>query len=328
MEKDLNQFIAQTTSIVHSNSSCSTMMLPLQSSASSISSSPRRRNISPSGSPQSSKTDLQREEMYAVSEKDKFTRSFFTASQAFALAALCSSIAALSTALVAFSFFRGSFDVYADQIAASTARSLVSTRSVRSLASSGLRPLEGEELVPEVSRLVHSPLLFSEASVRLRDGDGRGDPIMQMEENKLGSPSPHVAWLMSFPNSGTSFTLHLVREASNCTTATNYALEGDIKDEQSVPAIEGPEGQNGPFLELIRGRHTNMPSTILTKTHCKGICAGKGCGPHGGIETVRSFLNGCLSGVKAIEKDGHIGTQKVRYDRKLVKKAIHIFRHP
>lgn len=122
--------------------------------------------------------------------------------------------------------------------------------------------------------------------------------------------------------------MHLTREASNCTTATNYALEGDIRDEPSVQAIEGPDGRNGPWLELIRDRHTNVPPVILTKTHCKGICAGKGCGPHGGIETVRSFLMGCLSGVKAVEKNGKIVKQKVAYNPKLVKKAIHIFRHP
>ena len=120
----------------------------------------------------------------------------------------------------------------------------------------------------------------------------------------------------------------MTREASNCTTATNYALEGDIRDEPSVPAIDGPAGVNGPWLELIRDRHTNVPSVILTKTHCKGICAGNDCGPHGGIETVRSFMMGCLSGVKAVKKDGKIVKEKVKYNPSIVKKAIHIFRHP
>jgi len=76
-----------------------------------------------------------------------------------------------------------------------------------------------------------------------------------------------VAWLMSFPNSGTSYTLNLVREASNKTTATNYALEGEIKDQPSVPAISSSSG--GPFLEIIPNRTTDLPSRyILTKTHC------------------------------------------------------------
>lgn len=73
-----------------------------------------------------------------------------------------------------------------------------------------------------------------------------------------------VAWLMSFPNSGTSYTIHLIRETSNTTTATNYALEGDIKDEASVPAIKGSE--DGPYLELIKTIQTNIPKFILTKT--------------------------------------------------------------
>jgi hypothetical protein len=42
----------------------------------------------------------------------------------------------------------------------------------------------------------------------------------------------------------------MTREASNCTTGTNYALEGDIKDKPSVPAIPGKIGENGPFLEV------------------------------------------------------------------------------
>lgn len=56
------------------------------------------------------------------------------------------------------------------------------------------------------------------------------------------------------------------------TTATNYGLEGDIKDEESVPAfpnIKHPE--EGPFLELIPDRETNTPDLFLTKTHCGGV---------------------------------------------------------
>lgn len=95
-----------------------------------------------------------------------------------------------------------------------------------------------------------------------------------------------------------------------------------------MPAIPGPVGEKGPFLELIPNRHTNVPGTILTKTHCKGICTRDDCGPGAGIETVRSFMHGCVSGLKAVEENGKIVTHKVAYDPKLVKKAIHIFRHP
>jgi hypothetical protein len=71
---------------------------------------------------------------------------------------------------------------------------------------------------------------------------------------------PQLVWLMSFPNSGTSYTLHLTRETTNLTTATNYALEGDIKDEPSVPVHHS--SPQGPFFELIRGRNTTVPPKL------------------------------------------------------------------
>ena len=138
--------------------------------------------------------------------------------------------------------------------------------------------------------------------------------------------TPKVAWLMSFPNSGTSFTIHMTREASNCTTATNYALEGEIKDQPSKPAIPGE--WNGPWLELIPNRTTTIPSTILTKTHCKGFCSGRSCGPEKTVQTMRSFQQGCLSGTRAVQTNQGLEKKTVTYDPTLVSKAIHIFRHP
>lgn len=120
----------------------------------------------------------------------------------------------------------------------------------------------------------------------------------------------------------------MTREASNCTTATNYGLEGDIKDKPSVQAIPGDAGKNGPFLELIPDRHTNVPETILTKTHCKAFCSGSLCGTDNTIHTARSFMKGCLSGFRGVETDHGLDRVKVTYNASLVGKAIHIFRHP
>jgi hypothetical protein len=120
----------------------------------------------------------------------------------------------------------------------------------------------------------------------------------------------------------------MTREAANCTTATNYALEGEIKDKASVQAIPGPEGELGPFLELIPDRFTTVPEVILTKTHCKGFCSGRSCGPDKTVHTVRSFMTGCLTGTRAIETDDGVEKIYVTYKPERVKKAIHIFRHP
>jgi hypothetical protein len=142
-----------------------------------------------------------------------------------------------------------------------------------------------------------------------------------------GISRPNIAWLMSFPNSGTSFTLHMTREASNTTTATNYAMEGDVRDLASTQVIEGKAGENGPFLELIKNRYSNIPHTILTKTHCAGFCSL--CGPRKlWFETPRTFLRGCLSGTRAVYGQNGLEEIDVIYDKSLVTKAIHIYRHP
>ena len=118
----------------------------------------------------------------------------------------------------------------------------------------------------------------------------------------------------------------MTREAANCTTATNYALEGEIKDQPSVQAIPGELGANGPFLELLPNRTTSVPKTILTKTHCTGFCTDEMCR---NIHTARSFLTGCLTNTKAVvSEDGGLEKIHLRYSRSLVKKAIHLIRHP
>lgn len=65
-------------------------------------------------------------------------------------------------------------------------------------------------------------------------------------------------------------------------------MEGDIKNAESVPAFKGDTEGDGPFLELIPGRHTTIPKLILTKTHCAGVSTSYT--PTSYIETPRSFF--------------------------------------
>ena len=127
-------------------------------------------------------------------------------------------------------------------------------------------------------------------------------------------------------NSGTSYTLHLTRQATNTTTATNYALEGDIKDKPSIPIHNA--AQQGPFLQICNDRNTTLPTNyILTKTHCHAFCSD--CLPQNYIETPRSFEVSCRTGTRAVaDKSGQLVKQKVTYDQALVAKAVHMFRHP
>ncbi len=130
----------------------------------------------------------------------------------------------------------------------------------------------------------------------------------------------------SFPNSGTSYTLHTVRELTNTTTATNYGLEGDIKDEDSAPAFKGDIGVNGPYLELIPGRTTTIPELILTKTHCGGYSYS--LNPDSYIVNPRKFLRECLFSLKGVRSNDTMARQPVWYSPDLVKKVVHIVRDP
>ena len=131
---------------------------------------------------------------------------------------------------------------------------------------------------------------------------------------------------LSLTRSSLSFSYIISTELTNTTTATNYGLEGDIKDKESTPAFEG--GFNGPFLELIPDRSTNIPKLILTKTHCGGIAASRN--PTTYIETPRSFLKACLKGKRGVlsTESKSLATHSTWYSQELVKKVVHIFRNP
>ena len=268
---------------------------------------------------------------------------------AVALAALSAALAAVATAIGALSMLGDRPQYYPENLLPPTRNSIVS-RTLRSTslhtsvdytsADEGFGAGVGQEKKDSQAMLSpdRAPVMIHEAQVPSLE---RNSLLPQVETNvnrvsghlhnfvtaeDKGS-FPMVAWLMSFPNSGTSYTLHLLREVTNTTTATNYGLEGDIKDEPSVPVHEGNE--NGPFLELIRTIKTKIPPRyILTKTHCTGFCAD--CDPTSFIETPRSFQMGCLSGRKGIQgKNGKgMRTVPVRYEADFVKKTVHLIRSP
>ncbi len=150
------------------------------------------------------------------------------------------------------------------------------------------------------------------------------------------------AHTQSFPNSGTSYTLHAIRELTNTTTATNYGLEGEVRDEESVPVFPGEEnGLNGPYLELLPGKTTTLPKLILTKTHCGGYPTI--LDPEKYILSSRSFLRWCLTGKRGVYSSSSsssssffsvfgatptIESRPVQYDQNVVKRVVHLIRNP
>lgn len=155
-----------------------------------------------------------------------------------------------------------------------------------------------------------------------------------------GSPEefdPRIAWLASFPNSGTSFTMTLVARATNTTFATNYGIEANYgsKETPSLPIYA--RHLEGPYMPdpETSYHHRQLPygHHVITKTHCGGYCVN--CGPDeyaygydGNNDTFSapvSFLGDCASG-HAIDSNGNL--VDVSYPPERVSRVIHLVRNP
>eukprot|EP00751_Fragilariopsis_kerguelensis_P038818 CAMPEP_0171021160 /NCGR_PEP_ID=MMETSP0736-20130129/30439_1 /TAXON_ID=186038 /ORGANISM="Fragilariopsis kerguelensis, Strain L26-C5" /LENGTH=384 /DNA_ID=CAMNT_0011459287 /DNA_START=202 /DNA_END=1353 /DNA_ORIENTATION=+ len=97
---------------------------------------------------------------------------------------------------------------------------------------------------------------------------------------------PHIVWLASFPNSGTSYTMTMVARSSNKSYATNYGNEVTPPELPNSLSIypRRPEGPFWPGLSGIMNTPRPLPDKyVITKTHCGSRCVN--CGPDEYIET-------------------------------------------
>ena len=149
---------------------------------------------------------------------------------------------------------------------------------------------------------------------------------------------PRIAWVMSFPNSGTSFTMRLVQRMSNITGASNYGMECDTDSQGSnYPVYK--RSPDGPFFSQLKKRR--MPTRYIpTKTHCGGYTTNSG--PDKYIHTARSFMMQCLTGNRLtpeFDEDGNVISARgkalyqvekhhTHYDPSLVQRAVHVVRDP
>lgn len=139
-----------------------------------------------------------------------------------------------------------------------------------------------------------------------------------------------IAWLMSFPNSGTTYTSHFVRKVTQTKTATNYAelhlskavLNG-LETKESMPVYDdqptGPFWSDGEGAELASG-------FVLTKTHCGAPCVW--CKPAQYTQMIHHFRHRCLRSDKMRVVNGTKTITKTMYPPTRVKKAVHVVRNP
>jgi len=209
------------------------------------------------------------------------------------------------------------------------------------LPPSGTPPTTGRstESAPTKSQHKSKPTALPSKSDTKRDDGGATKP---RQHAKL-----KLAWLMSFPNSGSSYTTKLVRTMTNASTATNYGASTRDKygcSRPIAPELEstGPFWQSNTYEQLGGGGGGGGGGYLLTKTHCGGYC--NGCGPSKYFETAQSFADACSTGKKSTHcrryVDGKATGQTkadkeekrfeiVRYDgTSVVERAVHLIRNP
>lgn len=82
------------------------------------------------------------------------------------------------------------------------------------------------------------------------DGGGGSRHLQAIPSNadrERPLPGKKIAWLMSFPNSGTSFTSRLVRDATKTVSASNYADETPTGKKGIKEAVFPDQYPEGPF---------------------------------------------------------------------------------
>jgi len=135
--------------------------------------------------------------------------------------------------------------------------------------------------------------------------------------------SPKLALLLSFPNSGTSYTLKNLRRVSNVSTASNYCGH----KREKIPVF--PNTSTGPYIIPGSYPHEFPSHFILTKTHCFHCIQ---CHPSEYLISVHTFEDRCMRTCFQTYKKTPFGfvEEKVydRYPISVVGKFIHLVRNP
>jgi len=133
-----------------------------------------------------------------------------------------------------------------------------------------------------------------------------------------------VALFLTFPNSGTSYTLSNTRQSTLTSHATNYCDGGGDR----YPVFT--DADYGPIYEGHFYKYAFPKKYILTKTHCTGRCTM--CGPDEYvIHDDKTFREGCL--VVSDCRPGHeehppITLAQYAAYESLIEKTVHIVRNP
>ena len=171
--------------------------------------------------------------------------------------------------------------------------------------------------------------------------------IATLEEIQDTSAQQPIAWLMTWPNSGTTYTSFLVATVTGTHTATNYGAElhaqgvkktGKILNHTSASVLTDTGNHIPVWSEynwdgdsLKRTMNPPTKGYILTKTHCGGYCF-KCSIAHEREQTIdsKAFTKACATGHHVIQNStsGKFEAVKAHTDIEKVGRAVHIIRDP
>eukprot|EP00562_Extubocellulus_spinifer_P011478 CAMPEP_0178551322 /NCGR_PEP_ID=MMETSP0697-20121206/6724_1 /TAXON_ID=265572 /ORGANISM="Extubocellulus spinifer, Strain CCMP396" /LENGTH=550 /DNA_ID=CAMNT_0020184169 /DNA_START=208 /DNA_END=1860 /DNA_ORIENTATION=- len=193
-----------------------------------------------------------------------------------------------------------------------------------------------EDAKAAIERMGGKPIGYKSGD-KVGTGDGKwkgmSDPLPD-------SPYPRLAWLLSFPNSGTSYTMKLIETATGHHVASNYGdhnlhkvtkLSEPFFDNEKVFNDMRQRGSIGPFIADAGGKKMTRTDSgyVITKTHCGGYCFK--CAPKKYTLTDSEFILKCASGgwvYKDDFKSVEPITAKTVYDPKIIQRSVHLIRSP
>ena len=163
--------------------------------------------------------------------------------------------------------------------------------------------------------------------------------------SKAGTVDDHlkIIYLLTYPMSGTSYTMRLYTTSTNTSIATNYALQAHTDDNGHIFPVYSKSNEESHADPKIGSPYwasqyssTNNPSEYLvTLSHCHGFCLYP-CSPAEYLTSLSSFEAGCRT-VSAIAEEekvkNHPGFYAISLEnfytpREKQAKLIHLIREP
>ena len=155
----------------------------------------------------------------------------------------------------------------------------------------------------------------------IRGNENNQVNVANKPQNQALKDELKVALLLTFPNSGTSYTLTNTRRVTRQSYGSNYCRE------DRIPLYS--DSDYGPLLEL-HDEYGLPRKYILTKTHCNGFCSN--CSPKTYVvENNEEFRKSCFTVPDCIP--GHslhpvITPEEYSTYESLVGKTVHLLRNP